>query len=172
MDPGLRSLPGIPRVIPHDFDDLIAGLREVNPNLAERAEARLLAKYQSSFERPVYVFVNNDPPNHYDLFGLWDPYGSYCGPGWCGGKAQSEKDCACDKKSLPPPRDSMDQCCKNHDMCLGSGLIGSKCDDAMCKCLSGVDWTSLTPPPGKDMGWVYREWRDMLGLFCGTSPHP
>jgi RHS repeat-associated protein len=117
----------------------------------------------------LYPYAGDNPVKHVDPLGLamWEPYGKYCGPGWCGDKKQSECDCA-KSKDLPPPRDAMDSCCKDHDMCLGKGG-GKECDDKMCECLKKVNPEDLDPPDGKDMGWVKKKHQLMLGLFCGLT---
>jgi len=119
---------------------------------------------------PSYLFNANNSLSNVDPHGLhfFGTYGNYCGPGWCGGKSQSEKDCACSKDPLPDPVNSIDSCCKNHDTCLGKGG-GKECDDAMCDCLKGIDPLEPDPPPGMGHDQQYKAWRNMLGLFCSLT---
>jgi RHS repeat-associated protein len=166
------SLPDVPQGSLREFDALIESLRKFKSSVSKRLETRLLAGFRISSNRPLYVFMVNDPVRRFDPFGLFEYYGNYCGPDYCGGKHQSERECACSRDPKPSPTDAMDSCCKDHDMCLGGGGKGRDCDTAMCKCLSNVDCTDINPPSGKDVQYVCDKWRWMLGVFCGASPHP
>jgi hypothetical protein len=154
-----------------DVDEFLSSLEDVRPELAKFLKARLLQsrEYEKRLTS-LYGFVSNDPIGRFDPVGLLDlgSYGKYCGPGWCGGKKQSEKDCACSKDPLPDPDNAIDACCKTHDTCLGGG--GShECDDAMCECLKGVDPVNEPVPPGGSLDNQIKSYNKMLGLFCGMK---
>lgn len=118
----------------------------------------------------LYTFVKNGPISNLDVLGLdlfFGSYGKYCGPGWCGGKEQSEKQCACSENSFPEPDNKIAACCKTHDLCLGGG--GSReCDDALCECLTGLDPANEPVPPGSSLDRQIGSYYKMRGYFYGT----
>ena len=169
-EPGFHSFVDAILLQDEDYHNIITAIKYIKPNLAARmGKRRKLFRVSSGFHRTaLYFFVGNNALNRFDPYGLFIYWGKYCGPGWCGGKEWSEKECACHEETLPKPDDVMDACCKDHDMCLGKGG-GAECDDAICKCLDNVEPLDITPPPGKDNSFVYTKWRWMYGLFCGTK---
>jgi RHS repeat-associated protein len=129
-----------------------------------------------SEEKITYAFVANDPLNSHDPLGLFiadfKVYGNYCGPGWCDGKKQSEADCAkCPRKTLSPPIDAMDTCCRRHDLYIGVGGDAAKADAAMCECLKKINPEDITPPAGMTENQVSLILSAMLGTFCHLKPH-
>lgn len=150
----------------------IESIAAEKPGLADYLRKRWMREADTSAKATLlYTFVKNGPVNNIDALGLdlfLGSYGKYCGPGWCGGKEQSEKDCACSKDPLPEPDNAIDACCKTHDTCLGGG--GShECDDAMCECLKGVDPVNEPVPPGGRLDNQIKSYNKMLGLFCGIK---
>ncbi len=65
-------------------------------------------------------------------------YGNYCGPNYCGGqrfKGAEGPNC----RWGVPPKDSLDSCCKAHDMCCGTAATRSvNCNHAILSCLDTV----------------------------------
>jgi len=63
--------------------------------------------------------------------------GNYCGPNWCAGITIDEHDCVADHVWGTPAAagSCVDECCKAHDYCCGSGSDRAVCNDAIVSCL-------------------------------------
>ena len=171
-----HSMPETFRIQAAAFDAEIMAFISVlavqKPGLANYLRKRLIRHEGALINATLqYSFLRNSPVDVIDSLGLdayLGHYGNYCGPGWCAGKQQKEKDCVCNGSSAPPPANAIDACCKTHDKCLGTG--GShECDDAMCQCLEKVDPVNEPVPPDSSLDNQIKSYNKMRGLFCGMS---
>lgn len=108
--------------------------------LASRLRVRIISKRHWLRPPILYTFVENGPVQRFDKIGLltFKVYGNYCGPGRCAGAPMSERACWCTRAYRTVPHiDHIDECCRIHDVCLGS-KAGWQCDERICTCLSAL----------------------------------
>jgi RHS repeat-associated protein len=129
-----------------------------------RYYAPMLGRYvqrNSPYQRAsAYVMPNESTPTGISQSDrdMRRDKGSYCGPGWCNNKEQTESNCfKCDNKWVPP-LDVVDGACLEHDRCLGEGRGHIWCDALMCGRLNA------NPQP---LDWY---WHKMRILFCLQGP--
>ncbi|MCP3888344.1 MAG: hypothetical protein GY702_05660 [Desulfobulbaceae bacterium] len=78
-----------------------------------------------------YAYVQNDPINKIDPWGLFDFHGEWCGPDHTGGYPKSWGELSeGEKRNAIPPRDGMDSCCQDHDRCYARCREQYPCDEA------------------------------------------
>jgi hypothetical protein len=89
--------------------------------------------------QPVPTAPGPDDPGAHKICG------NYCGPGWCGGKYESEHDCFEDGDTSYPPTGPADACCQTHDRCCGDPATrGEECNHNLYECMMDnlLDWQS------------------------------
>jgi RHS repeat-associated protein len=151
-----------------------------------KVEAELVFKAMRLLDsQNCYRFVANDPLSKYDLYGLaigdGKYWGQYCGNDWCGGGDRDERDYPPTSTTPIAADDTMDQCCKEHDACLGGWdpATGAPrtprdhdvCDPAMCTCLNNVDPCDLLDSADAAGGVnVELKLRIIRNAFCRIGP--
>lgn len=95
--------------------------------------------------------------------------GYYCGPGWCSDQYIDEGACVATGTWGIPPESSeqcVDNCCRSHDYCCGSGNNLPTCNTAIVGCLDNYDCSGLCA----DAVWaamkIVSEW--CCGSGCPT----
>ncbi len=74
----------------------------------------------------TYNYVGNKPVVFIDIKGLFSLYGNWCGPNWTGGMV-GPYDVALSKKYIDPI-DTLDNCCKIHDIAYSNCRNAFACD--------------------------------------------
>jgi RHS repeat-associated protein len=102
----------------------------------------------------LFVYVQNNPINFVDPFGLFDfkYYGNYGGPGWTAGKWRSWEDIR-PGTTIPAPINSQDFAYLRHDQCYGicrnscneegHGACFNRCDNNLVQDLLNLDNSSF-----------------------------
>jgi RHS repeat-associated protein len=100
-----------------------------------------------------YSYVNNNVVNGTDPLGLFEYYGNWCGPDWTGGREEQFTL----GHTYENPVDSLDSCCKSHDICyfecrendpcdlLERGLCMTRCDRRLATCASSAGHKFSSP---------------------------
>ena len=98
--------------------------RYYNPEIGRFLQTDPLG-YLANMNR--YVYVDNNPVNWLDPYGLFKWYGNWGGPDWTGGqKTPYENLTPQEQKNLPKPHDNQDRCYKAHDLCYSANRVAKE----------------------------------------------
>jgi hypothetical protein len=97
------------------------------------------------------------------------PSSYYCGPGWCSDQYIAESSCVSEGIwGIPAASDSdncVDNCCRTHDYCCGSGTDRAVCNTNIVSCLDDNDCGGLC----SDAVWAAMK---IVSHFCCGSRCP
>jgi len=161
------------------------GFRDYDPEVG-----RWTAKVPIGFEggqTNIYNYCYNNPILYIDRIGLRSVvedgprYGNWCGGNWSGGIDTSTN---CGVNGSAPPIDSLDECCKNHDLCYErcvnngscnetSELCFEDCDNQLDKCAMNLgDIPSYWESPPPRMNKFYARWYQIgVKIFFHLKNH-
>ena len=105
----------------------------------------------------LYQYVENNPVNFADPFGLIKIYGNWCGPDWTGGKREQYSPHPINY--YKEPTSPLDGACKKHDICYYDCRQKNPCDkNKRSQCFRDCDLT-LTDSAYQAGGF----WGDIIG---------